>query len=112
MKQHKRLDPHSYGDLAEKYKSFGLSAGRGRLLLFAMAERIEAEEGPGPHPKPKNPIDCALYQFLKMCTTGEIAYIKELMDRLDGKAAQAINLGNHEGKALTLTVAQSDTNVL
>jgi len=78
------------------WKEWKISKGRGRAILFAVAERIEGEydengaEKPGHHPKPKNPIERALYEFLKICMSGDIAYVRELLDRLDGKPAQAI----------------------
>ena len=35
---------------------------------------------------------------------GNIQAIKEIADRLDGKPAQAVNLGDHEGNALTINL--------
>ena len=55
-----------------------------------MAERIEMEEGEGPHPLPKNPIERALYNFLKACMFGDLFYVRELLDRLDGKPKQQV----------------------
>lgn len=37
---------------------------------------------------------------------GNIHAIREVADRLDGKPAQAVNLGDHEGNALTIKLVQ------
>ncbi len=93
-------------DLAQTFKDRGIKAGRGRWLLFAMADRIERETGDGPHPLPKNPIERAIYRFLKACESGEIAYMKELFDRLDGKAPQALNIGDADGEKLAVQIVR------
>lgn len=102
----------NYRDLAKKYKNMRIDSGRGRLLLFVMAQRIEDEKEFTPeeikagakHPRPKNPIECGLYEFLLNCRTGEIAYIKELLDRMDGKAAQAVAITGEDGGPLVVQV--------
>lgn len=103
-----------YHALAKKYKNMRIDSGRGRLLLFAMAQRIEEEKEFTPeeikagakHPRPKNPIERALYEFLLNCQTGEIAYVKELLDRMDGKAIQAVNLGDADGEKLAVNIVR------
>lgn len=37
---------------------------------------------------------------------GNINAIREVGDRIDGKPAQAVNLGDHEGNALTIKLVQ------
>lgn len=98
-----------------KLQSFKVPKGIGRASLVLMARRINHESAGDP--VPKKTINRINYEFLKTAISAtdpavRLAYFKEFHDRLDGKAAQAVNLGNHEGKALTLTVAQADTNVL
>jgi len=104
-----------------KFKSFSVPKGLGRISLMLMSERIGKEkplkEGEK-HPEPKRTINRINYRFLKMLLNEPVnsptfmAGFKELHDRLDGKAAQAVNLGGPDGGKLTLVVAQADTNVL
>jgi len=100
---------HTYASLPPKAE---LPKGRWRLALATAAHRIEREEGEGPHPKPKNAIERAAYEFLCKCMSGDVAYVKELADRLDGKAAQAVNIGDSEGGKFTLILQTTDANVL
>lgn len=37
---------------------------------------------------------------------GNMMAIKEVADRIEGKAAQSVNLGDHEGNALTIKLVQ------
>ena len=105
-------DVRSIADMDRAFKNMEVSKGRGRFLLLKMAERIELEpeftddeiKAGAKHPLPKNPIERGLYQFLKNCATGDKDYIKELLDRLDGKAAQAVHIGDANGDPVTLQI--------
>lgn len=44
--------------------------------------------------------------LLNQAKEGNIMAIKEVRDTLDGKPAQAVNLGDHEGNALTIKLVQ------
>ena len=98
-------DVRSIADMDRAWKNMEVSKGRGRFLLLKMAARIELEpeftddeiKAGAKHPLPKNPIERGLYQFLKNCATGDKDYIKELLDRLDGKAPQALEVGDPNG---------------
>lgn len=102
-----------------KYKGFSVPKGLGRISLMLMSERIGKESLSGDKPpEPKKTINRINYRFLKMLLITPtdspvfMAGFKELHDRLDGKAAQAVNLGGPDGGKLTLIVGQADTNVL
>lgn len=45
-------------------------------------------------------------QLVQKATEGDISALRELGDRIDGKPAQAVNLGDHEGNALTIKLVQ------
>ena len=100
--------PHHFRDMDKRFKDWKLSKGRGRAVMVQMAERIENEPELTPediaagkrHPLPKNPIERALYMFLKACESGELGYIRELLDRLDGKPAQAVAVTGEDGGAV------------
>lgn len=74
--------------------------GEWRNALAIQAERIMNEPDFTPeqiasgykHPLPKNPVWKAAYMFLKGCETGDIQYIRELANRLDGLPAQPITV--------------------
>jgi hypothetical protein len=80
-----------------------IKRGRWRLALAAMAERIESERGEDGEqrkdkfPLPRNAIERAAYMFLKTCETGDVQYIKELANRLDGLPAQDIKIEDKRG---------------
>jgi hypothetical protein len=101
-----------YADADRAWKNMEVSKGRGRFLLLKMAERIELEpeftedeiKAGAKHPLPKNPIERGLYQFLKNCATGDKDYIKELLDRLDGRAAQQIKLTDENDDPLGVQI--------
>ncbi len=107
---------NTIAEFDKHFKEWKISKGRGRAILFVVAERIEAEmdedgnEKPGPHPKPKNPIYRAFYCFLKKCMDGDLLYVRELLDRLDGKPALALELSGevqHRYVARTPPIEQS-----
>lgn len=103
-----------------KYKGFAVPKGLGRISLMLMSERIGKEDRASGvrAPEPKKTINRINYRFLKMLLDTPtdspvfMAGFKELHDRLDGKAAQAVHLGGPDGGKLTLIVGQADTNVL
>lgn len=84
--------------LLHKSPKAELKKGRWRLALAAMAQRIEEERGEDGEPTqekfplPRNAIERAAYMFLKGCETGDVQYIKELANRLDGLPAQDITI--------------------
>ncbi len=45
-------------------------------------------------------------KLIETALEGNIHAIREVADRLDGKPAQAVNLGDHEGNALTINLVQ------
>lgn len=45
-------------------------------------------------------------KLIETALEGNIHAIREVADRLDGKPAQAVNLGDHEGNALTIKLVQ------
>lgn len=93
----KRRDENSIME-SSKFSSFNIKKGEWRKALILMAERIMSErqddgaEKPGHHPEPKNPIWRAAYKFLKCCESGDVNFIKELANRLDGLPAQSITV--------------------
>jgi len=92
-------------DFDKKWKNWEISKGRGRLILLKMAERIEKETGDGPHPKPKNPIERGIYEFLCKCASGDLFYIRELLDRLDGKPKQQVEHSSDPDRPLFIAGA-------
>ena len=105
-------DIRSIADLEKNRKNLGASKGRWRFALLKACERIEDEDGvEGPEPKPV--IDKLAYRFIKACLNkGDIAFYKELGDRLDGKPAQAVELGDANGKSFNITLTATDSDVL
>lgn len=93
----KRRDENSIME-SSKFSSFNIKKGEWRKALILMAERIMSErqddgtEKTGHHPEPKNPIWRAAYKFLKCCESGDVNFIKELANRLDGLPAQSITV--------------------
>lgn len=104
---------HSIEELSKIFTKYAVPKGLARTSLVIGFERHSAGKGP-----PKKAINRASYRFVQVMldektdATTFLAFYKEFHDRMDGKAAQAVNLGNHEGGALTLIVGQADTNVL
>ena len=87
----------SIRDLIDNFPSAQLAKGRVRFLLVAIAKMIEEEAEPGPHKELKNPIELGIYKFLKKCGDGDLECLKVLFDRLDGKAPQALEVGDPNG---------------
>jgi hypothetical protein len=93
-------DTRTAVDLRRNFKNYTPKRGQWRMALFAMAHRREEEREFTPeeiaagakHPLPKNSIDRAAYMFLEQCETGDVNYIKELGNRLDGLPSQDITL--------------------
>jgi len=90
------------------YKGYTFPKGAWRNALFRQFQRID-EEQPLPegekHPEPKPILDRIAYRFLKLCISAghdDLGFFKELADRLDGKAPQAIALTDDEGAPVRL----------
>ena len=89
-------------------KGYTYKRGEWRNALMRAVERIEAEDGvDGPEPKPV--LDRIAYKFVKLCLAAgheELGFFKELGDRLDGKAPQAIIPQNSDGSPLVVQVVK------
>lgn len=89
-------EAHTLKELAGK--GYKLKQGEWRMALAVAAERIMGErnddgsEKRADNPLPKNPVWRAAYIFLKQCEKGDVNYIKELANRLDGLPSQAISV--------------------
>lgn len=99
-------------ELTKRISNLAVPKGLARTSLMIAFERHTLGKG-----APKKTLNRLHYQYIDaLLTCKDMPILQKGLDffhdRLDGRAAQAINLGNHEGNALTLTVAQSDTNVL
>ena len=76
----------------------GESGKRFQLALRAALEKRGTDKVQALHAVADKLIETAL--------DGNIHAIREVADRLDGKPAQAVNLGDHEGNALTIKLVQ------
>ncbi len=53
-------------------------------------------------------LDALAEKLLVLCEAGELSALKELGDRLDGKAAQQIDLGGKDGKPIIVQFHLAD----
>lgn len=51
-------------------------------------------------------IDDLAEKFLKACDEGDLSAFKELGDRLDGKPAQAVSVGNEPGEEFVTRIVR------
>lgn len=78
---------------------------RFQLALEAvLVEREEANKKLTPGQAQWATLKDVAAKLLDGAAEGSVAHIKEMADRLDGKPAQAVNLGDHEGNALTINL--------
>lgn len=84
---------HSLEELDKKFKKWELTKGMGRTSLMIGFERHSLNKGP-----PKKAVNRASYRFVEVLLNPDtkpevfLAYYKELNDRLDGKASQAVQV--------------------
>ena len=101
MSDRKPGAPNTIKELEAMNKKLHVKRGKWRLALLKACERIEDEDGvPGPEPKPV--LDRLAYRFIRDCLERrDIAYYRELGDRLDGKPPQALAVEGENGEPIT-----------
>ncbi len=106
-------------DLTKQFKNFEVPKGFARTSFMLASKRYNDDlKIPPEQRKPmKKVINRLHYQYIEALDKAKdpavmLAALNFIHDRLDGKSAQSVNLGDHEGKALTLMVQASDTRVL
>jgi hypothetical protein len=100
---------HTLEEVA-RMREFKIPKGLARRSLALMAHRIQNEPANGLIREPLKTINKINYRFLKLMIGGTLD-AKEFMtgfcvlhDRLDGKAAQALNVGDQDGGPLLVQV--------
>ena len=100
-------------ELAKIKSDLQIPRGTARLALAIALDRHDQGKGP-----PKKTLNRIAYRYIQIMMDEKmdpklfIDCWEDVQDRLDGKAAQAVNLGDNEGGRLVLTIAATDTNVL
>lgn len=79
------------------------NAGRGKLWNDALRKAIVQEDG--------RRLRLAAEQLLDKAADGEAWAIKELADRLDGKAFQSVEVSGNEGGAIVLQLTNADASL-
>mgnify|MGYP001578584241 CR=1 FL=1 len=101
-------------ELAKNFKNFVIPKGFARTS-FMLASKRYNDNMKLPEDKralPKKVINRVHYQFIEALDKTKdpaqmLAGINFIHDRLDGKAPQAVNLGDHEGGKLEITWRES-----
>jgi|HubBroStandDraft_1064217.scaffolds.fasta_scaffold18336_6 hypothetical protein len=99
----KEIKPHSAHTLTIK-KGLTYKKGQWRNALMRAGEWIE-KYGIDGEP-PKGIIDQLAWRFLQNClaASNKVEWFKELADRLDGKAEQAVSIGDPDGNPITYQI--------
>lgn len=79
------------------------NAAKGKLWNDALRKALAQEDG--------RRLRLAAEQLLDKAADGEPWAIKELADRLDGKAFQSVELSGEEGGAIVLQITNADANL-
>ena len=75
----------------------------GKRFSMALQEALQEARGESGQEK-WAALKTVARKLVELAEEGNIHAIKEVADRLDGKPAQAVNLGDHEGNALTINL--------
>lgn len=59
----------------------------------------------------ENALNLIADQTVKLAVSGESWAIKEIAERMDGKAAQALHIGGANGEPFTVTIASADSKL-
>ena len=79
------------------------NAAKGKIWINALNRAIAQDDGVR--------LRAAAEKLLDLASEGNVPALKELGDRLDGKATQQIDLGNANGEPFVLKVEATDVNL-
>lgn len=104
----KPVAPMTLKELEKAIPSLEIKKGKWRLALLKAGEELEKHGMEYEPPKNENILVKAGIRFWQqLFKTNDIAWFKELGDRMDGKAPQAVALTDNEGGKLEIVWRES-----
>jgi len=97
--------PMTLKELESKYPKIEIRKGKWRYYLMMAGEELEKHGMDYEPPKNANILlKAGILFWQKLFQTGDIVWFKELADRMDGKAPQAVHIGDADGEKLSVSI--------